>query len=61
MNIKLLIQLFKVTIYCLFFYWCLSFLVKMFEIETSHVVIFDNNTRPEINLAMVFGAAPDGI
>ena len=61
MNIKLLIPLFKVTIYFLAICWCLSFLIKIFEIETSHVVIFDDIATPKINLAMAFGAVPHAI
>ena len=55
MNIKFLAQLFKVTIYFSDFFQRLSFLLKIFEIETSHVVDFGNITRSKVDLAMFSG------
>ena len=55
MNIKFLKELFKITIYFLTFCWCLYFLIKIFEIITSHLVVFDDIARSKIGFAMVSG------
>ena len=55
MNIKFLTQPFKVSIYFLCFFWCLSFLIKTCEIETAHIVMSDDIGRSKINFGMISG------